>query len=177
MSASISPTAYGDVSVPTVLKIERVLPGPIERVWSYIVDSDLRRQWLASGDLKQEAGSTYEFTWHNDALSDPPSKRPDGFQESHSMKGKVLQVNAPHMLLISWGTASEVLFELEPAGKSVLLRLTHRKLPDRGSSLNVSAGWHVHLDALVAKLNGERVGPFWENWLARKAEYDARIPG
>lgn len=176
MSASVSPTAYGDVSEPATLRIERVLPGPIERVWSYLVDSDLRRQWLASGDLKQEAGSRYEFTWHNDALSDPPGKRPDGFDEKHSMSGKVLEVDAPRKLVISWGTASEVMFELEPAGKNVLLKLTHRKLPDRNSSLNVSAGWHTHLDALVAKLNGERVGPFWEQWLRLKAEYDKRIP-
>jgi uncharacterized protein YndB with AHSA1/START domain len=85
-------------------------------------------------------------------------------------------VDVPHKLVISWGTASEVTFLLEPVGKSVLLKLTHRKLPDRGSSLNVSAGWHTHLDALVAKLTGEPVGPFWDNWRRLKVDYDKRVP-
>ena len=44
--------AYGELIEPTTLKIERLLPGPIERVWSYLTESDLRRQWLASGRME-----------------------------------------------------------------------------------------------------------------------------
>ena len=36
--------AYGELIEPATLKIERLLPGPIERIWSYLTDSELRRQ-------------------------------------------------------------------------------------------------------------------------------------
>ena len=40
--------AYGALSEPATLTIQRMLPGPIERVWSYLTESDLRRKWLAA---------------------------------------------------------------------------------------------------------------------------------
>jgi uncharacterized protein YndB with AHSA1/START domain len=36
-------TAYGELIEPTTLKLQRRLPGPIERVWAYVTESDLRR--------------------------------------------------------------------------------------------------------------------------------------
>ena len=35
--------AYGVLTEPQTLKIERLLPGPIERVWAYLTDSELRQ--------------------------------------------------------------------------------------------------------------------------------------
>ena len=40
--------AYGVLTEPATLKIQRLLPGPIERVWAYLTESELRRQWLAA---------------------------------------------------------------------------------------------------------------------------------
>jgi len=42
--------SYGTLIGPNTLQMKRLLPGPIERVWDYLVVSELRRQWLASGD-------------------------------------------------------------------------------------------------------------------------------
>ena len=39
--------AYGVLTEPTTLTIQRLLPGPVERIWSYLTDSELRRKWLA----------------------------------------------------------------------------------------------------------------------------------
>ena len=36
----------------------------------------------------------------------------------------------------------------------MLLTVIHRRLPDRSTLLNVSAGWHMHLDILVARAAG-----------------------
>lgn len=33
---------YGTHSEPNTLRLERVLPGPIERVWEYLTDSEKR---------------------------------------------------------------------------------------------------------------------------------------
>ena len=40
--------AYGVLTEPATLKIQRLLPGPVERVWAYLTESKLRRQWLAA---------------------------------------------------------------------------------------------------------------------------------
>ena len=68
--------AYGQVTEPATLTIQRILPGPIERCWAYLTQSDLRRQWLASGDMEMRLGSQTELVWHNDELTDPPGTRP-----------------------------------------------------------------------------------------------------
>ena len=51
MTANALLDPYGRLIEPATLKIERLLPGPIERVWAYLTESDLRRQWLASGEM------------------------------------------------------------------------------------------------------------------------------
>ena len=59
---------------------------------------------------------------------------------------------------------------------SVLLTVIHRRLPDRSTMLKVSAGWHMHLDVLVARANGEEPESFWDGWVRLKADYDKRLP-
>ena len=50
--------AYGALSEPATLTIQRILPGPIERVWAYLTESDLRRKWLAAGDMPAAVGGS-----------------------------------------------------------------------------------------------------------------------
>jgi len=45
---------YGVVSEDATLTLERLLPGPIDRIWSYLVNSDLRRQWLAAEGIPKQ---------------------------------------------------------------------------------------------------------------------------
>ena len=51
MTATRFNEARGTLADGNTLRMQRRLPGPIERVWSHLTDSDLRRQWLASGPL------------------------------------------------------------------------------------------------------------------------------
>ena len=88
----------------------------------------------------------------------------------------VLEVEAPHRLSITWGVASEVLFELTDVGGEVLLSITHRRPPNRDVLLNVSAGWHAHLDVLEARLAQAAAAPHWDNFVRLRAEYDQRHP-
>src|SRR5262249_55047990 len=72
MNAPASRDAYGTLIEPTTLKIQRLLPGPIERVWAYVTDSELRRKWLAAGKMEMKTGSSFELVWRNDELTNPP---------------------------------------------------------------------------------------------------------
>ena len=166
---------YGVLTEPTTLKIERLLPGPVERVWAYLTESDLRRQWLAAGDMEMEVGAPFEFVWRNDELSNPPGERPPGFPEEHRMASRITEVDPPRRLSFTWKNSGDVTFELEPKGKEVLLTVTHRRLLDRSTLLKVAAGWYMHLDTLVARAKGGATAPFWEGWVRLHKEYDSRI--
>jgi uncharacterized protein YndB with AHSA1/START domain len=176
MTKRATPDAYGALIEPATLKIERLLPGPIERIWAYITDSDLRRRWLASGDMQMKAGAPFEFVWRNDELSDPPGKRPEGFSKEHRMQSRVVACDPPHKLVITWGENGEVTFDLEPIDDDVLLTIIHRRLPDRATTLMVGAGWHMHLDTLAAIANGKKPAPFWDGWSRLREDYDRRVP-
>ncbi len=77
MNQVTAPDSYGVLIEPATLQIQRLLPGPIERVWSYLTDSDLRRQWLASGLMEQKVGAKCDLVWRNDEFSNPGT-RPAG---------------------------------------------------------------------------------------------------
>ncbi|MGH8075579.1 MAG: SRPBCC family protein [Lysobacter sp.] len=169
---------YGVVSAPQTVRIQRLLPGPIERVWSYLTESELRRQWLAAGDMQLEEGASFELVWRNDELTDPPGPRPEGFAEENRMRSRITELDPPRRLAFTWGEGG-VTFDLESKGDQVLLTLVHRGISDRANMLMIGAGWHVHLDVLVARANGEKPGAqetFWDGWTRLRAEYDRRIP-
>ncbi len=168
--------AYGVLTEPATLRIQRLLPGPIERIWAYLTQSELRRQWLAAGEMETKVGAAFEFVWRNAELSDPPGQRPPGFPEEHRMQSRVVECDPPRKLAITWGSAGGVSFELESRGEDVLLTLIHSRVPDRATLLNVSAGWHVHLDTLVARATGAKPAPFWDGWSRLKTQYEERLP-
>jgi uncharacterized protein YndB with AHSA1/START domain len=167
---------YGVLIEPATLKIERLLPGPIERIWAYLTESDLRRKWLAAGKMEMKADTPFELVWRNNELTNPPGQRPAGFGEEHRMQSRITEFDPPRKLAITWGESGAVSFELEPRGQEVLLTVIHRRAPDRATLLKVSAGWHTHLDILAARLANKEPEPFWDGWSRLEAEYDRRIP-
>lgn len=167
--------SFGVLSEPATLTIRRLLPGPIDRVWAYLTDSDLRRKWLAAGEMDLAVDAPFTLTWRNDELSDPPGARPEGFGEEHAMECRILALEPPNSLTFTWGQSSEVSFLLAPKGAEVELTVVHRRLPDRGTVLMVGPGWHGHLDILVARLNDREPAPFWDSWRSLKEEYERRF--
>lgn len=168
--------AYGHLSEPTTLTMQRLLPGPIARVWAWLTESELRGIWLAAGEMPMSAGADFTLTWHNDALTEPSGARPEGMSEVHSAGCTLIEADPPKRLKFEWTGVGEVLFELQPVGEKVLLTLTHSRLAGRGMILNVSAGWHAHLDVMEAKLAGANPKPHWDNWTALREVYAARLP-
>jgi uncharacterized protein YndB with AHSA1/START domain len=176
MDTTTKPDAYGALIEPTTLKIQRLLPGPVERIWAYLIDGELRRKWLAAGAMEMRVGAPFELVWRNGELNDPPSARPADFPVEHRMQSRITELDPPRRLSFAWNNSGDVTFELEPSGGSVLLTVTHRRLPDRPTVLKVSAGWHMHLDVLVARATGKEPAPFWEGWSRLRDEYDRRLP-
>ena len=120
--------AHGTLGDDATLTIRRPLPGPAERIWAYLTDSDKRRQWLAAGPMRLERGAAFTLTWRNDELSDPPGRRPEGFGAEHSMESRITEIDPPRRLSFTWDGTGDVTFLLEPQGAEVLLTIIHRRL-------------------------------------------------
>ena len=90
-----NPDAYGVLIEPATLKIERLLPGPIERIWAYLTESELRRKWLAAGEMEMKVGAPFELVWRNDELTDPPGQRPPGFGDERRMQSRITELDPP----------------------------------------------------------------------------------
>jgi uncharacterized protein YndB with AHSA1/START domain len=84
---------------PLTVRVERLLPGPIELVWDYLTKPELLATWL------------YE-----------------GLGEANP-RPEIQRCEPPAVLENAWNGDSTVRFDLETRGQDVLLRLTHRRLP------------------------------------------------
>jgi uncharacterized protein YndB with AHSA1/START domain len=172
---------YGVVTEPGTLRLERTLPGPIERVWSYLTESDKRAQWLAGGAFDLRQGGRVELTFHNSDLSPNREPTPERFKEYDraTFEGRITRCEPPRLLAYtwaeSWGSPSEVTFELTPRGRDVHLVLTHRRLVTREALVNVAGGWHTHLGILIDVLDGREPPGFWSTHAKIEAEYERRI--
>ena len=173
-------TAYATAISEDTVRIERSLPGPIERIWTYLTDSDKRATWLARGPMGSVEGGRVELTWFNSQLSGQNEPPPEEYKkdEGYSMSGRVLACDPPHLLSFTWGDESSdsvVTFELSQQSERVKLVLTHSRLADRATKLSVSSGWHAHLDILEDVLSDRSARPFWSNHARLKAEYERRL--
>ena len=158
---------------PSTVRFERLLPGPVERVWAYITESKKRATWLAAGEFDLRVGGKVELHFENDKL--PNDVVPEGKGGRNSFEGKITRLEPLKALGHTWiwnGKLTEVLYELTPKGKDVLLTI-HHKLPDeRGIKVGVSGGWVVHTGILEDLLNGVKPRPFYTTHERLTKEYE-----
>ena len=173
-------SAYGEVLDASSVRFERLLPGPIERVWSYLVEADKRAKWLCGGETELKVDGHVDLLFHNASLSTQEDiPRPEKYKdlpEKIVFTGTVTRCEPPRVLAHSWDfedTSSEVCYELSEQGDKVLLVLTHTRLSGRDEMQSVCGGWHTHLDILIDVLEGEEPRPFWKTHTQFEAEYDA----
>ena len=175
-------SAHGEVLDQQTVRFERLLPGPIERVWSYLVEADKRAKWLCGGETELRDGGHVDMIFQNAKLSGQQDiKRPDKYRdmpETVRFSGTVTRCEPPHVLAHTWDyedTASHVCYELSEEGDQVRLVLTHSKLTGRDEMQSVCGGWHTHLDILVDVLNGAEPKPFWKVHTELEADYAERL--
>jgi len=173
---------YGELLDESTVKFERLLPGPIERVWAYLTESDKRARWLCGGDVETSNGGHVDMHFHNVSLSsDEDIPRPEKYKEMPervSFEGKVERCEPPHLLEHTWEFGNEkslVCYELAEQDDKVKLVLTHRRLETKDTVLDVSGGWHTHLNLLVDVLEGSPARPFYKMQLQYESEYAKRL--
>ena len=178
----ITMSNHGELIDRNTVRFERLLPGPIDRVWRYLIDGDKRAQWLCGGDAETKVGGRIDMLFNNARLSgDNDIEAPEKHRKysgTVGFAGRVTRYEPPNVFAHTWefeDEASEVLYELSEQGDRVLLVLTHSRLQSEETVLSVSAGWHTHLEFLAAVLEGSEPPPFWKTSAALESDYEKRL--
>lgn len=169
-------SAFAEVVAPRTVRLQRTLEAPVETVWAYLTDPELRRRWFAGGEMQAQAGGVLTLTFRNSELSDAPLPERFAPYEGISEQTTITRFEPPRVLGFLFGGESEVVFELEPDGGRTRLTLTQSRIADRATMVDVSGGWHAHLGLLEDILAGRAPREFWAEVAAAEAEYRRRIP-
>lgn len=177
---------YHLVTEPGTVRFVGVLPDPVERVWAYLTESELRGEWLASGPMDLRVGGRVELSFPTAApgalVFRPAELAPDRcrkFGAACSVSGRITRCNPPYLLSYIWGEDrghdTEVVFELMPRHGIVILLSTHRRLDGQAMVTSVASRWRTHLGMLEDQLYGREPRPFWSKHANREARFERRL--
>jgi|SRR5918996_1485378 uncharacterized protein YndB with AHSA1/START domain len=163
-----------------VLRFERRIGHPVERVWEALTSPDQISQWLEAQEVHIElvAGGRFDTR-----TTGPPELVEAIIREAGEAalqsNDTVLRVEPPHILEHTFGgnPASVVRWELLPDGGGCLLRLMHTEptdFQDENAPRDL-AGWHVLLEQLEKLLEGTPAGFSMERWEGYKEGYAAKL--
>lgn len=155
-----------DVFSAHELRFERVLAAPVDTVWKYLTDPELRARWFMGGETESRVGGKIHMIFDHDTLSDGDAPMPEKYAANKGATWfeTITVWDPPRALAYSWdnGDAGEVSFTLEPIGDDqTRLVLHHTGLRGPSDAKNFGGGWGSHLAVLEARLKGEHVENFW----------------
>jgi uncharacterized protein YndB with AHSA1/START domain len=144
-----------------MVRFDRVVPGPAEKVWAILADTQWLPGWYGAGAIEPEVGGKVELMGGH-------------------IRGVVTQWDPPQRLAYTWNvfnpgdTASPypesyLTLTLAAAGNDVSLTLEHLPVLERFVKLN-AMGWHTYLDMVTAAAHGETVQSR-DSYMAKNAKH------
>lgn len=148
------------------VRLERLLPGPIERVWEHLTNTGLLVAWFGEkSSIEPRQGGAVRL------------------MDGH-IRGTVTQWHPPKKLAYTWNVfgpsdppdaesaypESYLTLTLESRGDQVLLVLDHLPVLERFEKQN-AMGWHTFLDILADTLAGHNVRARQEYSVRNAARY------
>lgn len=143
-----------------VLRFERRLNHPPEKVWRAVTEPDELAHWFpAKVDYELKPGAPITFV--DEDMGPEPTT------------GEVLEADPPRVFVFSW-TDNVFRIEIVPDGAGSVLHFSHTlgtsdQWGDERFAAQHAAGWDVCLDHLVASMDG--VEPGKDDWAERNEYY------
>jgi uncharacterized protein YndB with AHSA1/START domain len=162
--AAIQISAPIERIAPDTIRLERTLDAPVETVWRYLTEAELRSRWFMGG-TDATPGGEFDLLVDHDRLSDEVVPYPESYA---SFKGsvwteKVTRFEPPRLLETTFqgGKNGNVTYELFPEGERTRLVLTHSGIISGTGAQDFASGWNSHLTVLQERLAGHSVRDFW----------------
>jgi uncharacterized protein YndB with AHSA1/START domain len=153
-----------------VLRFERHLRWPVERVWRSLTTPEELVKWLAEADIDLREGGRVELRWLNTDA-----------EGNHGIaRGTITALEPPTIVQIDTDGHGRLRWELtRDEGDTCILTFTETAELSQEQAAENLGGWHMHLDHLEESLEGRPVD--WPNWWRdygeRWAEYRDRYAG
>jgi uncharacterized protein YndB with AHSA1/START domain len=146
------------------IRFERMLDAPADKVWRYLTEAELRREWFMGG-TDARANSEFELLNDHDNLSEDDVPYPTDYApyKGRTWSEKVIRFEPPKLLATTFqaGKNGTVTYELFPEGERTRLVLTHSGIQSSTGAQDFGSGWNSHLTVLQEKLAGRSVKDFW----------------
>jgi uncharacterized protein YndB with AHSA1/START domain len=138
-----------------VMRYERRLAHPVERVWAALTQPSELRAWLADADIELVEGGRVRLRWLN---TDDDGNRAVA-------DGTVSALEPPRLLELDTEPHGVLRWELADDGAGgTALTLTVSVPAPSDAVEKARAGWHIHLEHLADALDGRPVD--WPSWAA-----------
>ena len=151
-------------TAPDTIRLERLLDAPPEKVWRYLTQAELRREWFMGG-TDATPGGEFELLNDHDNLSDDDVPYPEDYApyKGRVWSEKVVRFDPPRLLATTFqgGKNGTVTYELFPEGEKTRLVLTHSGITSPSGFQDFGGGWNSHLTVLQERLAGRGVRDFW----------------
>lgn len=136
----------------SVIRFQRRLEHPVERVWAALTQPEELVAWLAEAEVELVEGGRFDLRWLNT----------DDQNNQAVRHATITRLEPPHLLETSGDVHGVLRWELRADRAGTLLTFSSTlALPDEYRA-KVLAGWAVHLDFLADALEGRPVD--WRNW-------------
>jgi uncharacterized protein YndB with AHSA1/START domain len=144
-----------------VLRFQRHITHPPERVWRALTEPDQLRQWFpANIEGERQPGAKIRFVFRDDAprAEDMPELLE---HDAEDLDGEFTEFERPRLLAYTWGE-EDLRWELEPTSGGCRLIFTHTFTERSGiphpagprmKAARTAAGWDVCLASLTALLD------------------------
>ena len=154
-------TDYGTTSWDddrATVHFERWIDAAIDAVWDAISTDEGLEAWLAPAKVNLAPDGEVQVDFGEDGLAG----------------GAIIELVPGQVLEYNWGFPGEpdsiLRIELEASEGGTTLRLNHRLLPS-DQAVGYGAGWHAHIDQLVAVVTGQEVSDWMERFTELLPEY------
>lgn len=158
-----------------VLRYERQLDHPVEKVWSALTEPAELRNWLAAAEeLELTEGGAIALRWLNvpDDIGEWEDKGvdiPEDHDPSAPIRGTITELDPPRLIEYETDQMGLMRWDLSGEGDGCTLTFTNTiELPEEAPPEQTLAGWHIHLDHLEVVLAGGEID--WSNWTEKYME-------
>jgi uncharacterized protein YndB with AHSA1/START domain len=134
----------------TVIRFERRLAHPIDRVWAALTEPEQLASWWAEAEVELVEGGRFDMRWLNSNEAG----------ERFTMKATIVRLEPPYLLETRGEPHGLLRWELRSDGpdSTVLsfvnsVNMAGGEVPDKYRT-GARTGWHYHLDALAEYLRG-----------------------